>query len=205
MLADVPSPIDLRRTEDAVQWAESAMSKRPWRVEFFAAFATVIGNQSFGQACRVLELGSGPGFLAEHLLRAQAAVDYVALDFSRAMHELAARRLGALTGRVQFIHRSFLEAAWPEGLGKFEFVVTQQAVHELRHKRYAASLHAQVKRLLLPGGAYLVCDHFFGEGGMSNDQLYMSVAEQKQSLLAAGFCSVEQVLLKGGLVLHNAT
>lgn len=82
--------------------------------------------------------------------------------------------------------------------------MTQQAVHELRQKRYAASLHAQVKRLLLPGGAYLVCDHFFGEGGMSNDQLYMSVAEQKQSLLAAGFCSVEQVMLKGGLVLHNA-
>lgn len=111
MLVDVPSPIDLRRMEDAVQWADSAMSKRPWRVEFFSAFSTIIGNQSFGSACRVLELGSGPGFLAEHLLRGQAAVDYVALDFSKAMQELAARRLGALAGRVQFIHRSFREAA----------------------------------------------------------------------------------------------
>ena len=202
MLADVPSPIDLRRMEDARQWAESAMSKRPWRTEFFAAFARLIGSAS---ASRVLELGSGPGFLAEHLLRSNATLRYVALDFSSAMHELAAQRLGDLADRVQFVERSFHESAWPEGLGQFEFVVTNQAVHELRHKRHAPVLHAQVKQVLCPGGAYLVCDHFFGEGGMSNDQLYMSVAEQKQALLGAGFGDVEQVMLKGGLVLHHAT
>jgi len=205
MLADVPSPIDLRRMEDARQWAGSAMSKRPWRVEFFASFATVIGNASAGRACRVLELGSGPGFLAEHLLRKHAALSYVVLDFSAPMHELAAQRLGALASRIQFIERSFREPAWPEGLGQFEFVVTNQAVHELRHKRYAPALHAQVKQVLLLGGSYLVCDHFLGEGGMSNDQLYMTVAEQREALLSAGFGSVEQVMLKGGLVLHHAT
>ena len=59
--------------------------------------------------------------------------------------------------------------------------------------------------MLLRGGSDLVCDHFCGEGGMSNDQLYMSVAEQRQALLSAGFVTVEQVLLKNGLVLHNAT
>lgn len=205
MLSDVPSPIDLRCTEDARRWAESAMSKRPWRTEFFAAFAAAIGTQSAGHSCRVLELGSGPGFLAEHLLRSHAALSYVALDFSAAMHELAAQRLGALASRVQFVERSFREAAWPEGLGQFNFVVTNQAVHELRHKRHALALHTQVKQLLVPRGGYLVCDHFFGEGGMSNDQLYMSVAEQRQALLCAGFSSVEQVMLKGGLVLHHAT
>jgi len=202
MFVDVPSPMDLRCMEDARLWAESAMSKRPWRTEFFAAFAGVIGNAS---AVRVLELGAGPGFLAEHLLRANAALRYVALDFSHAMHELAAQRLDELAGRVQFVERSFREADWPDGLGQFEFVVTNQAVHELRHKRHASVLHAQVKHALQPGGAYLVCDHFFGEGGMSNDQLYMSVAEQRQALLSAGFGSVKQVMLKGGLVLHHAT
>jgi predicted methyltransferase len=100
---------------------------------------------------------------------------------------------------------SFREPAWTQALGQFDFVVTHQAVHELRHKRHAAALHAQVKSLLLRGGHYLVCDHFCGEGGMANDQLYMSVAEQRQALLSAGFVTVEQVLLKSGLVLHNAT
>jgi hypothetical protein len=39
---------------------------------------------------------------------------------------------------------------------------------------------------------------------MSNEQLYMTVAEQKAALESAGYASVRQVFLKGGLVLHNA-
>jgi len=83
-------------------------------------------------------------------------------------------------------------------------VVTHQAVHELRHKRHAVGLHEQVKDVLKPSGAYLVCDHHLGDGGMSNDQLYMTVDEQRQALLAAGFSSAEAVLVHGGLVLHRA-
>jgi hypothetical protein len=49
-----------------------------------------------------------------------------------------------------------------------------------------------------------VCDHFAGKGGMKNEALYMSVAEQKQALPAAGFTSVHQLMLKGDLVLHRA-
>ena len=58
--------------------------------------------------------------------------------------------------------------------------------------------------VMAPGGAYLVCDHFLGEGGLSNDQLYMTVAQQRDALLAAGFADVEAVLVTGGLALHRA-
>ncbi|RQO54367.1 class I SAM-dependent methyltransferase [Paucibacter sp. KBW04] len=203
MLSDVPSPIDLRLMRDAREWEKTAMSKRPWRTEFFEAFASEILSSGI-RVRRILELGSGPGFLAEHLLGALPEVEYVALDFSLAMHELAAKRLGLLGSSVQFVERSFREPAWSNGLGQFGCIVTNQAVHELRHKRYAAELHQQVRSLLLPGGAYLVCDHFAGEGGMSNDQLYMTVAEQAAAFASAGFAKVDQVLLKGGLVLHRA-
>jgi predicted methyltransferase len=87
----------------------------------------------------------------------------------------------------------------------FDAVVTNQAVHELRHKRYAAELHKQVRAVLKPGGIYLVCDHFCGEGGMGDDQLYMTVAEQKAALEFAGYASVDRVLLKDGMVLHRAS
>ena len=204
MLSDVPSPIDLRLMRDAREWEETAMSKRPWRTEFFKAFASEILSNGISVR-RILELGSGPGFLAEHLLGALPPVEYVALDFSSAMHELATKRLGFLGSSVQFVERSFREPGWSNGLGQFGCIVTNQAVHELRHKRYAAELHQQVRSLLLPGGAYLVCDHFAGEGGMKNDQLYMSVAEQAAALASAGFSKIDQVLLKGGLVLHHAT
>jgi hypothetical protein len=192
MIIDVPSPIDLRLVGEASEWESTAMLKRPWRTEFFAVFAAAMKDSPIA-VNRVLELGSVP------------TVSYVALDFSNAMHQLAAKRLGPLGSRVQFVERSFKESAWSEGLGMFECIATNQAVHELRHKHYASLLHAQARELLVPGGAYLVCDHFVGDGGMSNDQLYMTVTEQKDALVSAGFARVEQLFLKGGLVLHRAT
>ena len=203
MLEDVPSPIDLRVMSDAREWEAAAMAKRPWRTEFFERFAVEIGASSV-PVRRILELGSGPGFLADRLLREFRDAAYVALDFSSAMHQLATKRLGPLASRVQFVERSLRENDWSHALGRFECVVTNQAVHELRHKRYATALHVEVRQLLEPGGAYLVCDHFAGEGGMSNQQLYMSVEEQQSALRGAGFANVSLLLLKGGLALHRA-
>jgi len=67
------------------------MAKRPWRVEFFEAFAAAIAQAAQGRFVRILELGSGPGFLAEHLLKALPSIEYVALDFSPAMQSLPHR------------------------------------------------------------------------------------------------------------------
>lgn len=178
------------------------MVKRPWRTEFFAAFADAL---RVANAQKVLELGSGPGFLARHLIDALPDMSYVALDFSPAMHQLAVARLGDAARRVRFVERNFRDPAWSEGLGSFDHVVTHQAVHELRHKRHASGLHAQVRQLLQTGGRYLVCDHFSGEGGMDNDRLYMSIEEQRSSLKDAGFGQVEPLLLKGGLMLYCAS
>jgi SAM-dependent methyltransferase len=201
---EVPSPIDLRRVADARDWASTAMMKRPWRSEFFESFAAAIHAAPLS-IHRLLELGSGPGFLAAHLLKRLPSIEYVALDFSEPMHELAAERLGPLASRVKFVERNFKEPSWVDGLGIFDCVVTQQAVHELRHRSYAVTLHREVRTVLAPGGIYLVCDHFLGEGGMSNGELYMSAEEQRDCLLAAGFTEVVPLLQKGGLVLHHAT
>jgi hypothetical protein len=40
---------------------------------------------------------------------------------------------------------------------------------------------------------------------MTNDQLYMTAADQKSAIESAGYASVSQVLLTGGMVLHRAT
>ena len=203
MTTDVPSPIDLRTMADAQEWEQSSMTKRPWRIEFFSAICSEVAASSL-PVNRVLELGSGPGFLAKALLESLGGITCTLLDFSPAMHELAKVRLGTLAHRAEFVERNFKGPVWPVGLGKFDCVVTNQAVHELRHKRYAQEFHAQVKTILVSGGFYLVCDHHSGEGGMQNDQLFMSVAEQRAALLHAGFTQVQQLMLKNGMVLHRA-
>jgi ubiquinone/menaquinone biosynthesis C-methylase UbiE len=202
--SDVPSPIDLRLIADASEWEATAMQQRPWRTEFFAKFADELAHLK-PAANRVLELGSGPGFLASRLLSAFPDLRMTLLDFSEAMHALAQRRVGAMADRVEFILRSFKNSEWVQGLHEFDAVITNQAVHELRHKRHAKELHRQVTTVLRSGGTYLVCDHFAGAGGMTNDQLYMTVAEQKAALESAGYASVRQILMKSGMILHRAT
>jgi SAM-dependent methyltransferase len=217
---DVPSPIDLRLMRDAREWERTVMSRRPWRTEFFASISAEIAAAG-PTVSRILELGSGPGFLAQYLLQTlnmeaspgvppstrsgiKRDISYVMLDFSAAMHQLARERLGPLTERVEFLERDFKQPGWDAGLGLYDCVVTMQAVHELRHKRYAAGLHAQVRQLLTPGGCYLVCDHYYGQDGMQNDQLYMSIDEQRNALSQAGFTQIDELLRKGGMVLHRA-
>jgi ubiquinone/menaquinone biosynthesis C-methylase UbiE len=199
---DVQSPIDLRSLKDAAEWANAAMEKRPWRVDFFDVFASEIASHS--ESAEVLELGSGPGFLAAHLLTQLPQLNLHLLDFSEAMHSLARERLGTKASSVEFIARSFREPNWSADMQSFDCVITNQAVHELRHKRHAVDLHSAVRTLLKPQGSYLLCDHYVGGDGMRNDQLYMTIQEQKTALLAAGFSRVDQLLAKGGLVLNRA-
>ena len=63
---DVPSSIDFKKMSDAQEWEHKAM-QRPFRQEFFEAFYRQLFDIGPG-AFNVLELGSGPGFLAEYLL-----------------------------------------------------------------------------------------------------------------------------------------
>jgi cyclopropane fatty-acyl-phospholipid synthase-like methyltransferase len=201
---DVASPIDLRTVTDARAWAAGAMDKRPWRTDFFQCVVDELRGLRLAPAA-VLELGSGPGFLARRVLEAIPDVRYTMLDFSPAMHELAREHLGPLAPRVRQVEIDFRQPGWNAGLGTFDAVVTMQAVHELRHKRHAAGLHTSVRSMIAANGRYLVCDHYVGPDGMSNVALYMTVAEQHDALRSAGFNGVICRLQKRGLVLFSAS
>jgi SAM-dependent methyltransferase len=200
---DVPSPIDLRDPADAAQWAATAMAKRPCREAFFGSIVAELASLNSNGDVRILELGSGPGFLAHRILESLPRVEYTALDFSAAMHALARERLGPLAQRVRVVQADFKTSDWTSGLSSYHAVVTMQAVHELRHKRHAAGLYKGVGQLLLPGGLFLVCDHVRGERGMINDSLCMSLDEHRHALREAGF-SAHEIRHEGGLVLYRA-
>lgn len=204
MIAEIPSPIDLKQTADAEEWARTAFIKRPARTEFIETFARIATQQATQKNIRILELGSGPGFLAEHLLHTFPQCQYIALDFSPAMHTLARQRLDSTNKAIQFLERDFLDPNWVQGLGQFDLIVTMQAVHELRHKSRASALHTQARSLLNQHGNYLVCDHHTDSGGMNNTELYMSILEQQSSLAEAGFNHIKLILEKSGMALHHA-
>jgi ubiquinone/menaquinone biosynthesis C-methylase UbiE len=95
---DVPSPIDFHDPVQAKIWEVETIRNRPWRPQFFSAFAENLAT-NFPGGCTVLELGSGPGHLAEHLLTRCTIRHNVLLDFSQAMHSIARERIAPFFGK----------------------------------------------------------------------------------------------------------
>ena len=207
-LCDVPSPIDLRNPEDALQWANEVNVKRPWRYEIFDFYVEKISQHAAKGT--VLELGSGPGYLAKHVLSHCPHIQYTAFDFSEAMHDLSKSKL--ITNELEcatFITGDFKHADWAEQLKvqsmqqTFDVIIIHQALHELRHKRYATAFHQAVKSLMHEDSIYFVCDHIFAPDAQQNNQLYMSVDEHLAAFENAGFTTAEFIQNLKGLAVFK--
>jgi cyclopropane fatty-acyl-phospholipid synthase-like methyltransferase len=201
---DVPSPIDFHELAQAREWEAQTIAKRPWRPRFFAAFVIAL-NSHFDREFSVLELGSGPGHLAEQILCSCKVARYVALDFSRAMHHLARARIAAFSDKVEFLERDFRSPRWTAGLAKFEAIVMMQAAHELRHRRRLPSFLSQVRTRLVPGGPFLYCDHYAESASAERQDLFLSQAGQPVALREANFTDVRTLVDVGGMALLSAT
>ena len=197
---DVPIRVDFRDPATARTWIEETKIKRPFRPKFFAAFCAALSSR---REIRILELGSGPGQLAREILLGCDVSSYVALDWSQAMHDIAAEHLGGLARRVTFVVRDFREPSWPANLGVFDVVVTMQAAHETRHKRHVVPLFERARTLLRSGGLLLYCDGYL-HAEANLPALVFERAEQPRALERAGFVDVRLLHDEGNQALYSA-
>lgn len=202
---DVPYGEDLQSPAGATAWAQAADPKRPWRADFRAHIAEKIATLP---TPRVLELGSGPGALAECVLRRCAAIpSYTLLDFSEPMLAMSRERVGSFAA-ARLVLSDFRSDAWIADVSPpYDCVASMQAVHELRHKRHAPRLYAQVREVAAQEATILICDHTPKNQSWPASALFMTEAEQVAALASAGFTSIEVVRSEQGLVLyqcHNA-
>jgi SAM-dependent methyltransferase len=198
---DVPIRVDFRDPATARTWIEDTRIKRPYRPRFFAAFCAALAPRP---KLRILELGSGPGQLAREILSHCDVEAYVALDFSPAMHAIAAEHLGVLAHRVTFETRDFREPTWPADLGAFDAVVTLQAAHETRHKRHLVPLLERARTVLVSGGVLLYADHYLTPETRL-PALSPARADQPLALERAGFVDVQLRHEEGNMALWSGT
>ena len=199
---DVPSPIDFHDLAQAKEWEAQTVKNKPWRPQFFAAFVAAL-QKHFDREFSVLELGSGPGHLAEQILRHCNVERYVALDFSKPMHALARERLASLSKKVEFLERDFRSQDWNIKLGVFDSIVTMQAAHEVRHKSRVPALLAQARQCLAPGGIFLYCDGYAEAVSPKYADLHVTAADQPLALQKANLVQVRKLLDIGGMALFS--
>lgn len=181
-------------------WASVANSRRPFRTEFFDAFASEV---AILPQPKVLDLGSGPGFLAEHILNRCELAVYHLFDFSPHMLELSRVRLESFGERVCFHQGSFLDEGWWLSLpGPFDVVVSLQAVHEVRDSARIPQLYSEVRLLLSSGGIVLIADQVNSEE--KQEEHFLTVSEHQDALNRAGFEGVRQVHAAEDLVMFAA-
>jgi SAM-dependent methyltransferase len=152
----------------------------------------------------VLELGSGPGFLAERVLWACSTLaSYTLLDFSEPMLAMSRVRVAGFSA-ASFVQADFKAEEWVGRVeGPFDCIVSMQAVHEVRHKRHVPRLYRQIHEVTAPSGLVLICDHTPWDDTRWSTTLFMSEQEQRQALSAAGFVEVGVALSINGLVLYE--
>jgi SAM-dependent methyltransferase len=195
---DVPYTEDLQSPEGAKAWADNAERRRPVRARIRQAIGDRLATLPPGS--RVLELGSGPGWLAEHVLaRCPQLGSYTLFDFSEPMLEMSRKRVSRFAA-ADFVAGDFRSPDWTRHVaGTYGAVVTMQAVHEVRHKRHVPQLYRQIRELLAPGGLFLVCDRTPEDDSPRSSALFMTAQEQEAALHQAGFIGVELVMAADAL------
>jgi tRNA (cmo5U34)-methyltransferase len=102
----------------------------PSRVAQLATIATLL---PFGthEGFRVVEIGSGEGFLSDTIARAFDRAQVTALDGSESMREATAARLAPHGDRIEVGSLDLEEPGWHEHLGGADAVVSSLVVHHL--------------------------------------------------------------------------
>jgi SAM-dependent methyltransferase len=201
--ADVPYGEDLQSPVGARAWADAADRKRPHRFPIRQAIVDRI--KELPDRARVLELGSGPGLLAEQVLSQCSGLGtYTLFDFSEPMIAMSRERAGRFAA-AQFVVGDFRTRSWAIGVpGPWDAVVSMQAVHEVRHKRHVPSLYRDIFAILSPSGLFVVGDRTPEDDSPRSTALFMTADEQLHALRGAGFIDVRLVTSGDALALCEA-
>jgi SAM-dependent methyltransferase len=202
---EVPSHHDFLDPLYVKRWIADVQRYRPERQRLFKAFAAEAANIN-EQTIAVLEVGCGPGLLAEALLQNRKISRYALLDFSPHMLDLSRDRLNAFQGRTMFFQRDFKKKGWSTGIpAGFDLIVSLQAVHELRHASRIPRLYTELHALMAPGGTLLICDHVNSRSRAGRQSAhFMTVEEHLAAFKNAGFVAPREICAAADLSLMAA-
>jgi len=179
-------------------WSENEIKKRPERELFFEEFVHQIKHLP-KTSLSILEIGSGPGFLAERLLTSCSIKRYFLFDLSPFMLELSLKRLARFTDKeIHYNNGDFKKPDWFRSLPKdFDYIVSLQAIHEVGNVKEITRVCKNLNQLLKPSGLILLTDIVKSVRYKKAERL--TATEYLQVLQSAGFQNSQAILTKKDL------
>lgn len=162
-------------------WAER-FTPTPDRLALFETILQRI-REIGGDNCHVLELGVGPGYLADYLLSRLPDISYEGLDFSAAMLQIAENRLSQYAGRVVFTRADLTKDNWTDKISQApKAVVSTWALHDLFSAKNIEFVYLKTREILQPQGVFLNGDFikpetstFEYEGGRIKPSVHLNL------------------------------
>jgi SAM-dependent methyltransferase len=164
------------------RWTEADWTRRylaernsiPHRAEGTAALAEMLPPAPQ----RVLDLGTGDGYLMGVVRAARPGVSGVACDFSDEMLDRARARFGA-AAEIEVV-RHDLDEPLPDAWGEFDLVVSSFAIHHLVHER-VRRLYGEVFTRLAPGGRFYNLEHVASPTEALHDEFLAAIGKTRET------------------------
>jgi len=156
-MVDLPATHEWKEPGFASQWEALADQVNPVRQEQLELLLGLMRRERPGT---VLDLGIGPGLVAEMVLDALPHTRLVGLDSSPPMLELARDRLARFCGRATMVEVDLETVTVPGCLAApVDAVFSVQTLHNLEPAAHRA-LIASTAEAMTPGGTLVIADRY---------------------------------------------
>jgi SAM-dependent methyltransferase len=139
------------------RWEAQQSRHMPHREERFAVIVAALGAFC-GDRFHAVDLGCGPGSLAQRILAAYPDARVTAVDMDPVLLEIGRQALGDTGQRLRFVDAD-LRGPWDDSpAGPLDGAVSTTALHWLQGDAIT-SLYSRLGALIRPGGVFLNGDH----------------------------------------------
>ncbi|MGB5282762.1 MAG: class I SAM-dependent methyltransferase [Arenicellales bacterium] len=135
-------------------WADRFVPT-PERLQLFKVILAELKCHVPSDSC-IVELGIGPGYLADHLLRAMPGIRYFGVDFSAPMLDIARQRLGQHSKRVTYVQADLVKDRWWRDIPvPVNAIVSTWALHDLGSQENVETVYRNCSQTLINNGLLL--------------------------------------------------
>ena len=168
----------------------------PERLQLFNLILTELKHHVPSDG-NIVEMGIGPGYLADHLLRAMPDIKYFGVDFSEPMLDIALQRLAQHSQRVAYIQADLVKDRWWKDIPvPVNAIVSTWALHDLGSQENVETVYRGCSQTLINNGLLLNGDFIKPDEAIHEyEPGRFEIARHIEMLQRVGFKNVECLLV----------